>query len=318
MPVEDPIHPAWLAEATGLSPSPIEVGQVGMFSSQVLRITRTGAAAGEPTSLILKRPNPANPGRLGESFGNEGRFYRELAAGLPVRTPACFAAGDNYLILEDVAFQPFNWHSGATPAHSHAAMTALRRLHLVANPPPRWIPSFADREFCAQLGNRFDQGWLRHRKMLLEWCPDFAATGDALAGMMVEHYAALGERTVLLQGDAHLENLPLLQEPNPGVVMFDWQGPRVGNPLIDVAFFIAMSYPVETRRRVEKDVLAGYVGGVVSRDDARAYQLATTARASGIVELAAGLDATRVAQKGFGWVVERCLQAAVDNGPGQL
>ena len=80
-----------------------------------------------------------------------------------------------------------------------------------------------------------------------------------------------------------------------------------------MAYFTVMSLPVAERRDRELDVMGSYLGRAPSPDELDAYRHGVAARASGIVELAAGLSAEQVAAPAFGWVVERCLQAAADH-----
>jgi hypothetical protein len=311
MPADAPISAAWLAEVSGLPVTGVDAQLVGRFSSEVLRLTCEGPDV-VPATLILKRPNALNVDRLGESFSNEALFYRSVASELPVRTPRCYASGDRYLLLEDMPWKTFSWQRGATAAHTRAAMDALRQLHTSSIVPPRWLPSFTNHQFRDSLAARARLGWDRHHQALLRWCPGFAAIGERFVSRAGQSYQALASEPVLLHGDAHLENLPLMDR-EPGVVLFDWQGPRWGHRLFDVACFLVMSLPPDERRAQEADILHGYLQHPPTSTELTLLGCAIAARASGIIELAADLSPERVASPGFGWVVNRCLQAAVDH-----
>ena len=92
----------------------------------------------------------------------------------------------------------------------------------------------------------------------------------------------------------------------------------------DVGFFVAMSYPVDRRRAVEKDLIAQHAdwlraaGAPGSRDPWRDYRLGVLRRFTRIVELAGSLPAWNPEQQDspllmpLPMVVTRCAQAAVD------
>ncbi len=301
----DPISAAWLADICALPIESVRVTHVGTFSSDVYRLHCRGGDV--PDTLILKRPRPGKA-RLGESFALEARVYRELAVRLPIRLPRCYATADDYLVLEDVTLEPISFKAGPTPAHTAAALTALRRLHRCEG--PAWVPSFADETFCTALAARFQRGWQRHRLQLAELCPEFTALGERLCSSGAANYRALGARATLLHGDAHLENLPLTVSGE--LVALDWQGPRLGHPLFDLAYFVVLSYPTNRRRAVEDALLRDYLAAAPDVAARQLYARAVLARASGIVELTAELPGERLQKSAFGWVVARCLLAAAD------
>jgi thiamine kinase-like enzyme len=72
-----------------------------------------------------------------------------------------------------------------------------------------------------------------------------------MVGRVQRTLAPLRESPTLLHGDAHGENLPLLEDRST-VVLLDWPGPRLGLAACDLAAFVIMSYPPETRREVER------------------------------------------------------------------
>ena len=92
----------------------------------------------------------------------------------------------------------------------------------------------------------------------------------------------------LLHGDGHAENLPMTS--NGGIVFLDWQAPRAGNPGFDIAVFMAMSYPVKSRRAVEEKLVRRHYESVRDRgidwpDPFGDYRLGLLRRAARIVEI---------------------------------
>ncbi|MDH3644848.1 MAG: ecdysteroid 22-kinase family protein, partial [Gammaproteobacteria bacterium] len=258
---------------------------------------------------------PERTVRFGESFAMEARFYREVAPSLPVRIPACLAHGNDFILLERIEHRPFSWQRGATETHAATAMEALRSLHeLEAKDVPDWIPGFAEPECQAALCERYCESWGKHADSLCRWCPEFKPVGEHLASHGAEHYAALGGSGALLHGDAHLENIPLTEEAQGvDVVFFDWQGPRRGEPLFDVAYFNIMSFPVDARRAKEPALLARYLGHAPDSAEQATYRHSVASRASGIVEMTADWSPKQVEDPGLGWVANRCFTAAVDH-----
>jgi aminoglycoside phosphotransferase (APT) family kinase protein len=291
---------------------------LGLFSSKVSRLTVTLRDAEDSRTFICKEPHPDRSNRVGESFASEARFYEEIAPALQIRVPRCHAHADDLLLLEDIDYQPFSWQRGATEEHADTALAALRVLHDSAVSIPAWVPAFADPDFRAALADRFAASWAKNRDALCQWCPQFGAIGEHLKLTVADYYAALASPEVLLHGDAHLENIPLLVRVADGgaaerVVFFDWQGPRRGHPLFDVAYFNVMSFPVDTRRERESNLLRLYLDRKPEPAEAEAYRFAIAARASGIVEMTADWSHDQIDQPGLGWVANRCFSAAVDH-----
>jgi hypothetical protein len=283
----------------------VRVVPMGTYSSRLSRLqidyelasgTRTGAGSDPPRSLVLKSSVPGRNDRLGESLANEIRFHRELAAGLPVRTPRFYGGrvageagspgggtaehghgrdgeredvregegeddGAAWLLLEDVSgLQPVDWLQGPGEEHARLAVGALARMHAAGfgeRDGLDWVPSFADEALLEAFEHEYAEGWSRRRELLLEVVPEFASIGDALVGRVAASHRPLAEHATLLHGDAHAENMPLCEAADGSdVVLLDWAGPRIGHPGVDLGFFIAMSFPSQRRARVERALVA--------------------------------------------------------------
>ncbi|MCZ6659321.1 MAG: phosphotransferase [Gammaproteobacteria bacterium] len=303
---------AWLGTLLGADVVDLRAEVLGVFSSEVSRLHISYRRDAKlPTSLILKRPHADRQTRIGESFALEGRFYKEVAGQLDARLPRCWAQSDDYILLEDVDYQPFDWHAGATLHHTKTALDTLRQIHAV-QAPPTWIPNFADATFRGRLSECFDRAWSLNRRIFNDMFPEFTLIGDALVGQGHACLRPLGDHQGLLHGDAHLENLPL--RPAGGrAAVFDWQGPRIGNGLFDVAYFLVMSHPPRQRHEIEMQMLEYYLGHPPTSGERRIYAIACLARGAAIVELTADWRPQPFSNANFNWVFERCLQGAVDH-----
>ena len=317
----------WLTERLppGVSSvSSVEFERIGVFSTELWRanLQYEDASAPGPTSLILKRPISGRRDRAAEGFEYEVRFYRELSGRLPVRTPRLYFGSEDppSLLLEDVTeLEPFHWD--ASPEHLHAAMEELGRLHVAARDwrdGLDWVPHLADSELLDVFEQRFESGWGRGRGVFTAVVPGFTPIGDALVGRVAASLEPLGGDATLLHGDAYGENIPLIRsvEGKAEVVFLDWAGPLFGNPAFDVAVVLAMSNPVEARRRHERELTELHASvlrsaGVGWANPWADYRLAILRRAIVIVEIAADRFEL-IEHPGFRFVIERCLTAAVD------
>ena len=310
----------------------VEVEKIGTFSTEVwrLRLRYDGEAAGAPDTLVLKRPAPGREPRSFEAFGDEILVYRELLEGTPVRAPRFFHgaaddAGGALLLLEDVpGLLPFSFRDGPGEEHARLGLEQLACLHA------HWwgrvgdvagVPRLADPGVRASFGRSYDAGWAFARGFYQDAVPAFVPIGDRLVGRLAESLRPLAEPATLLHGDAHAENLPLMERPDTGtgVCMLDWAGARLGHASFDVAVFVVMSFPVEARRIRERSLVALHAEaaralGVECWPDPWAdYRLGVLRRAARIVEIAPGWPwSDPVSQRAFRMVAERCAQAAAD------
>ena len=337
------VTPAWL---TGVlrtsggvrraSVTKVDFERVGTFTNEVWRllIAYDLEEPGAPRSLVIKRPAAGRRDRTGEDFASEVRFYRDLAGRAPVRTPR-FHFGDlepgrSLLLLEDVAgIEPIRFRRGASPEHARLALQQLGKLH--AHWWGRvdgldWVPHLADAEVRASYARDYDRGWHSGREYFRSVCDPFTEIGDALVGRLAESLAPLGAPATLLHGDAHFENLPLVEERGERRVLFlDWPGPRRGVAAFDVAVFAVMSFRVDARRRSEEALVSAHADAVRASGVRRwsdpwlDYRRGVLRRVARIVEQAHTwrLD-DPAARSSLQMVFERSATAAADLRVGEL
>ncbi len=317
----------------------VEPELIGNFSNQLwrLRLGYDREEAEAPASLVLKRPRPGGSADIGQGLADEIRFYNELGARLPVRTPRFhFGATDEFsdqalLLMEDVTgFAPIEWLSGATDGHARLAIEELARLHAHCwgqVPDLEWIPSYADADHLRSLEKSYERCWTEKRAVFLRGAPSFVEIGDGLCGRVAASLRPLGEPETLLHGDAHFENLALIraEDGRPSVLFHDWAGVRRGLASLDVAVFMTMSYPAEARRRVEEALVRLHAETLQSagvRDQGEPwerYRMGVLAWAVRLVHFTRGAprkDPLMEASRRM--VLDRCTRAAVDLGVGEL
>jgi hypothetical protein len=272
------LTPAWLTTALaerypGVRVVAVEVLEATERTNHHLRLGLGYAArAGAPDTLFCKLPprDPAHRARIGAGGmgAREVHVYDEVAPSLSMRVPACsYAAagadGSFLMLLEDLeargaAISDGSW---AVPGRFvPAALAELAELHVRYEDPARlssvapWATSPRGKtpEFVTQT--------LRH---VIAHCRDQLSDAYlSVAALYADHGGAIealweaGPQT-LIHGDAHIGNLFLDGER---VGFLDWGMAKIGTPLRDVSFFLAMGVESSDRRRDERDWIQHYLG----------------------------------------------------------
>lgn len=314
----------------------VELDLIGNFSNQLWRLDLRydRAETGAPDTVVLKRSRSDRPLEAGQRLADEIRFYAELGGALPVRAPrfhfGAEASERAVLVMEHVdGLAPVDWRRGAGPEHGRLAMRELARLHAHFDgglPHCDWIPSFADPAHRAALGESYDRVWAAKRDFFRDRAPAFAEIGDALAGRVGPTLAPLGEPETLLHGDAHFENLVLVDGGGERSILFhDWAGARRGAASLDVAVFAVMSYPPERRPGVERELVDLHAaaleaaGSRAPSDPWRAYRLGALAWSVRLAHFMQPFPRGGEPETGPGeMVLERCAAAPVDLAAGDL
>lgn len=273
------LSPGWLSAALGgevvdVVARPLGTGQ--MCDSLRLHLTWADPAAG-PATVVAKLPAADPTSRSTalalRSYEKEVRFYQELAASLPVRTPALHhadldpATAAFVLLLEDLApAEPGDQLRGCTPDVAAAALEQLVLLHA-----PRWgDPGLADldwlhgdpdasREFLTALLPALWAGF--RERYAADVAPHVLPAGDLLFGRLDDWFAPQPVRTVT-HGDFRLDNL--LFAPDGAVTVLDWQTCADGVGPSDVAYFLGAGLQEDERRGAEQQLVADYHAGLVA------------------------------------------------------
>ena len=279
----DQLTPAWLDAVLGtagtgaavraVTTEPVGTGQM----ATTVRVRAALAHGGERTVVVkFTGAGVANP-FVQLAYTKEVSFYAEMAAGLPVRTPACYHAaldpGDGrfVLVLEDVAgARPGDQIAGCSVAHAEAALVNVAGLHgptwndeaLAARP---WlgggdggddggetIPADLLRPVMEGAADAFRE------RFAADLTPAESAVLAAARELVVPWLLARGPRVAVTHGDYRLDNLLFPAGEPAGVTAVDWQTVGLGPPLRDVAFFLGTGLAVEDRRRHERALVATY------------------------------------------------------------
>ena len=299
----DEVSPDWLDSVLSLdraTPEPRvasvqweNIGDTG-FIGELARLTieYAGEDATKPRSLVAKFSN-RDPHQRAMFHGiglyaREVRFYRQLAAQAPIRTPHCYFAaidpetGETALLLEDLAgLRTPDVVSGIGRAEAHSLVHALAATHA------RWwnrrdLLLEAEEASIAPILQSwhliYQVGWPRFAERVRERLPEialpppFLELGDRLCRGTPDLLRPLFEPPVTwLHMDLHPDNLAFDTSGTP--VVFDWQTSGLGRGPVDVGYFVASALPTELRRREEAALLDAYhadleAGGVrdYSRD----------------------------------------------------
>lgn len=275
------LTPAWLSRVLGAQVRAVEVLDAHSGTTGRVRIG-LDADSSLPASVFVKlAPFDERQRRFVDATGlgvAEARFYRDVAAGLPVRVPRVWRAlvedGDYIMILEDLVA------SGARfPRPDDADLAGLverivdelAALHLTQWDSPALDADLAFVGDGARLAFGAGGSFIGHavERFAADMGPAFRAVGERYAARTPD-IAALWEREprTLAHGDPHLGNL-FVDGDRPG--FFDWGMVMRRAGMWDVAYVLCGSVPTELRREHERAWLRRYRdrladGGVVVQD----------------------------------------------------
>lgn len=253
------------------------IGFIGVVAR--LALTYSGTAVEAPASVVAKLPSP-DPGSrmIGIAFGlyeREARFYGDIASDCGMSTPEAFfcgydsATGGVCILLEDLTDGAFGDQvRGATLAEAERALDALANLHA------RWwrSPEFPRHEwlkdglanFKQPIALMYESSWRpafdRFGHLFPQELKDLAPTLLPRALKAMDLLAAAPE--TLTHGDYRQDNLFYASDSAHPLVVCDWQGPARSPAVLDLAYYLAGSLPIEIRRAHEQDLLRRYHAGL--------------------------------------------------------
>jgi hypothetical protein len=246
-----------------------------------LRLQYTEPIAGAPERLFLKMPTGARPTLPGKRVPKEFAFYDQVPrSDLAGCVPRCFeahwdeATGATHILLEDLAESPVTattWPIAPSRSECERMVRALAGVHAV------W---WEDARLGTSVGKRPDAAFMT------TWAAAFGkqvdhfitAAGDWLSAerrslllRLVERapqVLAYGDRRpmTLAHGDAHAWNCFLARDPGTHRdVWYDWDNWRVDLGAADLAYFMALHWYPERRRRFESHLLDCYAEELARR-----------------------------------------------------
>lgn len=258
------------------------IGDTGFIGELArLRIEYTGESATKPRSLVAKFSHrDAHQRAMFHGIGlyaREVRFYRQLAAQAPIRTPHCYFAaidpetGETALLLEDLAgLRTPDVTAGFDRIEAHSVVRALAAMHAHGWSRPDLLSDATDAGIAPILQSWhliYQVGWPRFAERVRERLPEIELPapllklGDGLCSGTPDLLRPLFEPPVTwLHMDLHPDNLAFDTSGTP--VAFDWQTSGLGRGPVDVGYFVASALPTEVRRREEEALLDTYHAGL--------------------------------------------------------
>ncbi len=250
----------------------IERLEEGSFTTRHLRAV-VHLAGGGRRAVFVKTPSNSPATRLlAEMAGltkSEIRFYRTLAAHVPVQVPACLHArhdGTRFmLVLEDLSerarLRPGD--GACTARQAMSVIDALADLHAFGWDRPRqgtggaWLRAQAARE--RSLGAWLGLPLMRRGLILAGEQVSPRLRQDALR--YARHRRIADRRLTappetLVHNDCHGGNLAFAAHDQP--IFLDWQMVRAGQWARDVAYFCTLALDTDDRRAGEDMLLDRY------------------------------------------------------------
>lgn len=237
-----------------------------------------GEQGSAPNSLIAKFPAAdeharAMAGAHG-AYYNEVMFYRELAAGTPMRTPKIYGSELSedrtsfLLLMEDMApAEPGSNLLGESREHASLALAQAAKLAAAYYGDS----SLADRDHVVSAA-RDDGGTFG--QSLMEQCwpgfvdrfgnglsPECIAFGEHYVGNVGHFVCRLQGPKTLVHGDFRSENIlfaPAGDAHTAQVTIVDWQTASESSVAADAAYFLGGSVASDDRRVWERELIEEY------------------------------------------------------------
>ena len=277
--------PEWLSHAVGTSVAAFELEQIGVgvgLLGRLFRITLT--SDGGPFSIVAKLPtlddgartHVAEPLRF---YEKEVRFYREMAADVPIATPKVYFAehdpstGDFTLLLEDLGDRRMEDQIlGCSSSDAATAVDALIELHSQwwnRSDLPQWLPSYSDAPYPQVIAGMYKQSWPRALEIFEgHFAPAYLEFGERFADLVPWFLDTLTDAPLsFCHGDFRLDNLFFgTHAGHDPVAAVDWQICFRGRPAYDLAYFVSQSIETSQRRICEQALRKRYLEGLAKRD----------------------------------------------------
>jgi aminoglycoside phosphotransferase (APT) family kinase protein len=275
------VTPEWMSGALGRGVSAVTVldQHSGTTGRARVRVDYAEVSDGGPDTVFVKLA-PFDPQQRAfvEEVGlgiAEARFYREIAAELPVRVPLVYHSdwdddGRYVMVLEDVTASGCRF---PRPRDEDIAVTAGRIVEELAKLHAHfWADPRLDGELAwVTEGKRVGFGGpsryigLAVERFGDEMGPTFRRIAELYAEKPREVAAVLGSGTpTLVHGDAHLGNLLVDDADGGRPGFFDWAMVWRAGGMRDVAYVLGNSIPTEVRREGEREWLQRYVDGLAA------------------------------------------------------
>ncbi len=281
---EHGIDLGWLAERlieSSMAPSGAELASMdakGIGTGQVgenVRCRLQWSAGTGPSSVVVKLPSAnelsRSTGGATRAYIREVGFYRDMAATIPIRTPAVYHVSEDrqtngfILLMEDIApAEQGDQLTGCSPEQARLAVDTIADLH-----GPTWDrqelveldwvdeATASGRNDRVELFRHLFPGFADRYRETLE--PEELDLGQWLFEAIPELLAAPDGPRCLVHGDFRLDNILFgTGDPAPAITTVDWQTVSFGFPLADIAYFLSAGLTADDRRSNEPELLDIY------------------------------------------------------------
>ena len=272
------LGPARLDGASVTSFATREIGAgIGILTELVRVSLHYDRPTAAPASLIAKFAAASVEARAiaqtYDLYENEVRFYRELAAETPVRTPHCYfvhfdpVTRDCVLLLEDLSeAQLADQLVGCPPDQAARVVRDMAAMHAFWWEHPRlaglpWLHRLCDPLYTEGTPRMYQRNAPRSLErlgaMVPPWFAALSPTFGHATSLLLRRLDGLPQ--TLAHGDLRLDNLIFGDGVRtPLLTMLDWQVVLRGPGIYDLGYFLSQSLSIEDRRAHEADLLALY------------------------------------------------------------
>jgi len=253
--------------------APTRIGEAGVMSLLWRVELVYDAPTDAPRSVVVKSATD-DPHRLfmaqaAHFYAREVRFYQELAAGSPVRTPRCFhaeidpATSQFLLVLEDVgSLRSVDQLEGCTFDDAASALRSIARFHArwwgadLTDLATTFLPMDGDiNQFAVPM--IINESWDAAKLSCPElWPTDVTAFMDGYVDRAPQILDGIMGPNTLTHNDFRVDNL--LWDGDELVVL-DFQLTAVANGLVDFTFLVAQSLPTALRQQHFDELLDIYL-----------------------------------------------------------
>ncbi|MEO1967987.1 MAG: phosphotransferase [Sphingomonadaceae bacterium] len=287
----DAVSEAWLGDRLGCTIEtmhwePIGTGQVGDSVRFHLQVDKTGKVGPKSVAAKFAAADATSRGTA-TMFGlytKEVGFYRDIIVTLDVRAPKVHFAdvsGDGsecLLVFEDLGpARGGDQVAGCSLEDARAAIVQAARIH-----GPSWQrPEVLDRPWIATKEGLPDQliplyaqaQAIFYDRYATSLEPELMAVCARFAEVAPLWFHRPTEKLCIVHGDFRLDNMLFdIKGGTEPIAILDWQTVAVGNPLVDIGYFLGCGIGDKLRSRHEFELLTLYRGemanyGVQFTDD---------------------------------------------------
>ena len=270
----------WVAEATGLDVTDIDVELIGVgvgISSAAYRLTLTGNDV--PHTLVMKLPALDGAALFTASmlgmYTREVRFFDELSSLSPIRVPQGYGGASTddgsgyYLFMEDMGgHRVVDQIAGMAISDAEQAVEELAKWHATFwGKADRHVESgaavsIADDMYRQVLPSVFGEGW-KGIQADMEVHPTIADVAPRWASKLNEMLDVLSTPpTTLVHGDYRADNIFFAVDGS--VVLLDFQLTGLGSGALDLAYFVTQSLLPDVAADNERGLFDRYVAGLIA------------------------------------------------------